>query len=104
MTLLIQEGVGEIQTKQEKICTLSQQEKTTVGIVSFFVYVHLLPRGSGPCFVKELWRFSVQALLRAVTVYCAIAVVFFLTPLALGGQELQLGPLPLSVRIPPPIQ
>jgi len=35
-------------------------------------------------------------------VYCAVAVVFFLTPLVLQGQELQLAPLPVSRTNPGP--
>ena len=55
---------------------------------------------------KEPWHFSVQALLRAVLCLLRGGGRFLsnASGLALRGQELQLGPLLLSVRIPFPFK
>lgn len=70
--------------------------------MSFFYLVHLFSRGRGPSFVREPWRFSVLARVRALLCLLRGGVVFFLTPLVSWGQDLQLAPLPLSRTNPGP--
>jgi hypothetical protein len=101
ITGLIHEVVGEIQLNRGKSLYARAPRKKTWGptCLSFIRRIYFLVEEGHPLLRKHGTSRSRYACVQFCG-YCAAAVVFFLTPVALWGQELQLAPLPIPRAYP----